>query len=210
MFIRNFKCKSNTMLIIAVIIIFIVNINVASANQLSDLLSSIYRGFRHVGLVRHEHSFSATEGAIRFVAIGQGVVGGSHDAWSRDSDSADRSMLNSFEYYRGVTERTAVPDQFMVIGNRYTIAIDHSALNAILIKPNGMGLIQQTISSKSEPGVGQYFKQNKRIETTDGTTVIRSSFQGSDTNLEVEGYSEYSEVVIVESGGVKTGWWDLN
>ncbi len=204
----NNKRHFITVVIMVMVLIFALNASAAAASPIVDLLSSYFRSFRHVGTVDHEHSFSSAEGAVRFAAEGQGLVGGSHDAWARDGRV--QSILNSMETYICYTDRIAASDQHMRMISRYGLSRDNSAITGMMLKPNEIGRIDQTVSAKSEPGVGHYFKSSNSVKTTDGTTVIQRSVGNSVTNIEVEGYTEYREVVVVESGGVKTGWWDLN
>jgi len=208
MFSRKSIQHLTTVLVIVVVFILMVKLSAALASPITDVKSSIQRAFRHIGSIEHEHSFSAVFGSVRFAAFGNGEVGGSQDAWARES--LNRTILNSNEAYTGYTDRRATPDQYVQMGTRYGLARGYSSSISIIISPNQTGRIEQTVSSKSEPGVGHYFKQNNRVEATNSTTIIEGSIGDSVTNIEVEGYTEYREVVIVQSGNVKTGLWDQN
>jgi hypothetical protein len=195
------------MVVLMLFIFFAVTTTAVAADRFTEIIYRFYQGFKHVGTVEHDHGFSADEGSVGFTALGQGLVGGSHHAWARKS-SLQRT-LNSAESYTAYTDRAAQIGQYMRIISGFELSRGHSGLSAIMLNPDAIGRINQTVSSSTEFGEGTYMKHSNRVQNDDGVTIIENSIGGSTTEIEVEGYTEYREVVIIERGGKKTGWWDL-
>lgn len=199
--------KFFSMLIIMISVLTIFASSAIAASTFNEIIRRFYKGFKHIGTIEHEHFFSSDDGSAGFTAMGLGLAGGGHDAWSTRSEN--RRTFNSDETYMGYTARGALPELYMGIVSTYELTRGYSSTIGLLLKPNELGRIKQTVSSATEPGKGSYTKQSSKAENTGGTTKIQSSGGGASTNIEVEGYSKHWEVVIVETGGTKTGWWDL-
>jgi hypothetical protein len=195
-------------IIIVLLLVFTFSSSAAASGTIFSILYDFYKGFKHVGTLDHEHSFSSAEGEIKFFAEGQGLVGGSHNARARDTNTY--SKLNSSETYTGYTDRIARSDQYIKLTSSYGLSRGYKGFSGVMPNTNEIGTISQDISSKSEAGKGHYYKHSNNVKNTDGLTVMRSTAGESVTDIEVDGYTEYREVVIIESGGVRTGWWDMN
>ena len=197
-----------TVLIVVLLLVFSISSNAAASGTIFNIIYDFYKSFKHEGTMDHEHSFSAAEGEIKFFAEGQGLAGGSHDARARETNT--HSTLNSSETYTGYTDRIARSDQYVKLTSSYGLSRGYRGFSGVMPNNNETGIINQDISSKSEPGKGHYYKHSSSVKNNDGLTVIRGSAGESITAIEVDGYTEYREVVIIESGGVRTGWWDRN
>ncbi len=193
-------------IIIVLLLVFTFSSSAAASGTIFSILYDFYKSFKHVGTLDHEHSFSVAEGEIKFLTEGQGLAGGSHVARARDTNTY--STLNSSETYTGYTDRIARSDQYVKLTSSYGLSKGYKGFSGVMPNTNEIGTIIQDISSKSEAGKGHYYKHGSSVKNNDGLTVIESSAGESITKIEVDGYTEYREVVIIESGGVRTGWWD--
>lgn len=195
------------MIIIILLLVFTFSSTAAASGTIFNIIYDFFKSFKHVGTLDHEHSFSSAEGEIKFFAEGQGLAGGSHNARARETNT--HSTLNSSETYTGYTDRIARTDQHIKLTSSYGLSRGYRGFSGVMPNTNEIGTLSQDISSKSEPGKGHYYKNSSDVKNTGGLTVIRSTAGDSVTDIEVDGYTEYREVVIIESGGVRTGWWDI-
>ncbi len=115
------------------VIMFLTSSSAAAATRFNEIINRFYNGFKHIGIVEHQHTFSADASSSGFTASGQGIVGGKHDAWARRS--IDQNTFNSSESYTGYTNRAARIGQYMSMVSSYELSVGHTGVIGMLLKP---------------------------------------------------------------------------
>jgi hypothetical protein len=175
--------------------------------RLGAVVSRFTNIFSYSGDVEHEHGYSMYRGFAGLVAAGRGTLGGTHQGWSVEPrrDSNLTPYASSIQSYFASTAQDALPGQYMRIVGGFSIPNSHSVQTGVEVKPGGTGYVNDTMSVSSG-----YFEHSNSTGNSDGNTRVSSSIEDtSSTNVNVEGFAMYYEKTSIDSGGPKTGWWDI-
>jgi len=178
-----------------------------TTERLGAVVSRFTNIFSYFGDVEHEHKYSMYRGVAGLVAAGRGSLGGTHQGWSVEprSDSTLTPYASSIQSYFASTAQNALPGQYMRIVGGFSIPNSHSVQSGVEAKPGGTGYVNDTMSVSSS-----YFEHSNNTGSSDGNTRVSSSIEDtSSSNVNVEGFAMYYEKTSIDSGGPKTGWWDI-
>lgn len=181
-----------------------------SLSRFSRVLSMFTNSFYHSGDVTHEHQYNFYNGVAGLVAAGKGDLGGTHQGWSVEPDSGSTRypFAANVQNYFASTAPNALPGQYMRIVGGFSMLSSHSTQSGVEPSPGSTGYVKDTVAVSS--GNGGYFEHSSQVGTDDGRTRVRSAVdEFSSTNVDVQGTSMYYEKTVVDGGGNKTGWWDM-
>ncbi len=199
-----FEPKRITALFILIALIF----SLAAVVSAQDLVISRFTNiFSYSGNVEHEHLYSMYRGMAGLIAAGRGTLGGTHQGWSVKPQRGSNltPYASSIQSYFASTAQNALPGQYMRIVGGFSIPNSHSVQSGAEPNPGETGYVNDTMSISSG-----YFEHSNSTGSSDGRTRVSSSIAGtSSTNVDVEGFSMYYESTSIDSGGPKTGWWDI-
>ncbi len=208
-----FKNKKSTIIALFLMILFLILIQgtaAFAASRFEEVITRFDNIFFHSGTISHEHKFSLANGWAALFAAGEGQIGGSHDAWSIESKDVSpvyRSAHSSAQYFTE-TAQSAQPGQYLQAISGTLIGDDHASQGGVMPNPGETGYIRETVSASSDNN-GTYFQHSSNFGTSNGTTRMETSTDGSTMSIDVEGYSEVYEMITIDDGGQKTGWWGL-
>jgi hypothetical protein len=179
----------------------------ATVLRLGAIISRFSNIFSYVGAIEHEHGYSMYRGFAGLVAAGRGSLGGTHQGWSVEPrrDSNLTPYASSIQSYFASTAQNALPGQYMRMVGGFSIPNSHSVQTGVEVKPGGTGYVNDTMSVSSG-----YFEHSNSTGSSNGNTRVSSSIEGtSSTTVNVDGFAMYYEKTSIDSGGPKTGWWDI-
>lgn len=206
-----FKNKKSTIIALFLVILFLILMQgtaVFAASRFEEVITRFNNIFFHSGTISHEHKFSLANGWAALFAAGEGQIGGSHEGWNIESKGVlpgYRSAHSSGQYYI-TTAQNARSGQYLRAISGTQIGDDHSSRSGVMPNPGETGYIRETVSASSDSN-GTYFQHSSNFGTSDGTTRMETSTDGSTMAIDVEGYSEVFEMITIDNGGPKTGWW---
>ncbi|MBW6464112.1 MAG: hypothetical protein K0B84_08000 [Firmicutes bacterium] len=178
--------------------------------RFSQVISRYTNSFYYGGNVNHEHQYNFYNGMAGLIAAGRGELGGTHEGWSvRPRKGFEGySIANNIQNYVASTANNALPGQYMRIVGGFSLRNSHGAQSGVEMAPGATGYVKDTVSVSR--GDGGYFEHSNHSGTDDGRLRVQSSIEDtSSTSVDVVGFSMYHEKTVIDGGGPKTGWWDL-
>jgi len=160
------------------------------------------------GEIFEEHDISYPGGVSKFEAVGFGEVQGSKKVQA--VESAGRYSVNINENYRAYTDPQAVEDEYLQVKSGFDVARarTHSAVVGTEPNPGETGYLSQLVASNVEQE-GEYLKYRGSVDTSDGRSRMETAIGDSSSSVDVEGESRVKEKAIVDTGGSRTGWWNV-
>lgn len=207
---KPMKYKVLVILLLVAFVIFGLGSSVSAASRFDEVVTRFSNIFVYAGDIEHEHKFTFNNGMAALFAEGRGELGGTHQAWSTASKVTSpvrRSTAHSTATYFTTTAANALPGQYMTMISGSRASNDHDAQSGVRPNPGATGYIRETVSSSSEAGKGTYLEHSSNVGTSSGTTRMETSTEVSSSVVNVEGFSEVYETVVIDKGGPKTGWW---
>ncbi len=209
---KPMKYKVLVIMLLVALVIFGLASSVSAASRFDEIITRFNNVFDYAGVIEHEHKFSFTSGMAALFSEGRGELGGTHQAWSTASKTTSpvrRSTAHSTATYFTRTAANALPGQYMTMISGSRASNDHDAQSGVRPNPGATGYIRETVSSSSEAGKGTYLEHSSNVGTSSGTTRMENTTDVSSSKVNVEGYAEVYESVVIDNGGPKTGWWGL-
>lgn len=163
--------------------------------------------FSYEGIVEHEHEYSFWGGGSSFYGRGTGTLSGLQTALEKES-ILGRTFSSAKSYFVYTYPGLARAESMGAVSS-FSIRNRHSGTLGVRPNPGEDATIKSNIDY-SRGQDGEYFRAGNSVSNTDGTTRINTEAGGSTTTAEIEGTVLYHEVVQVDKGGTKTGWWDLD
>lgn len=145
-------------------------------------------------------------GVAGLVSAGKGELGGTHDGMTREAYR--RNSFNSNAFYQITTAPDALPGDYMRMVSAYSKGNESAARTGIETNPGGTGSIKENAASSSDSG-GSYNDYSVNVDTDDGRLIIESAVDDASVSANVEGSGFVYFSITTDSGGQKTGWWDL-
>ena len=167
----------------------------------------LFELFSYEGVVEHEHEYTFWGGGSSFYGRGTGTLGGTQTALEKSSIMG--SIFSSSKSYFVHTYPAVARAESMGAVSSFSIRNRHSGTLGVRPNPGEKGVIKSNVDYSRDQD-GTYFKYGSSVSTSDGTTRINTETGNSDTAAEIEGTAVYYEKVVVDKGGQKTGWWDLD
>ncbi len=209
---NTMKHKIIAILLLGSLVFFGLVSSASAASRFDEVIKRFSNVFDYSGVIEHEHKFSFGDGWAALFAEGSGELGGTHQAWSTASkvtSPVKRSTAHSTATYFTRTAANALPSQYMTMISGSGASNDHNAQSGVRPNPGATGYIRETVSSSSEAGKGTYLEHSSNVGTSSGTTRMENATDVSSSKVNVEGFAEVYESVVIDSGGPKTGWWSL-
>jgi hypothetical protein len=209
---KPMKYKVLVILFLVALVIVGLGSSVTAASRFDEVVTRFSNVFAYSGDIEHQHKFSFTGGMAALFAEGRGELGGTHQAWSTASKVTSpvrRSTAHSTATYFTTTAANALPGRYMTMISGSRASNDHDAQSGVRPNPGATGYIRETVSSSSEAGKGTYLEHSSNVGTSSGTTRMQTATDVSSSTVNVEGFAEVYESVIIDNGGPKTGWWGL-
>lgn len=163
--------------------------------------------FSYEGVVEHEHEYTFWAGGSSFYGRGTGTLSGLQTALEKES-ILGRTFSSAKSYFVHTYPGLARAESMGAVSS-FSIRNRHSGTLGVRPNAGEDATIKSNVDYSRDQG-GEYFKSGSSASNTDGTTRINTDVGGSTTTAEVEGTVIYHEVVKVEKGGTKTGWWDTD
>lgn len=163
--------------------------------------------FSYEGIVEHEHEYSFWGGGSNFYGRGTGTLSGMQTALEKES-ILGRTFSSAKSYFVYTYPGLARAESMGAVSS-FSIRNRHSGTLGVRPDAGENATIKSNIDY-SRGQDGEYFRAGNSVSNTDGTTRINTEAGGSTTTAEVEGTVLYHEVVQVDKGGPKTGWWDTD
>ncbi|MFO7952849.1 MAG: hypothetical protein R6U91_08630 [Bacillota bacterium] len=160
------------------------------------------------GEIFEEHDISYRGGISKFEAVGLGQIQGSKKVQS--VESLGQYSVNIHENYRAYTDPNAIEDEYMQAKSGFDVARarTHSAVVGTEPDPGETGYLSQLVASNVDQE-GEYLKYRGSVDTSDGRSRMETAIGDSSSNVDVEGQSRVIEKAIIDTGGSRTGWWDV-
>jgi len=159
------------------------------------------------GEVFEEEDFAFRGGITKFAAEGFGELQGSKRVQAVDSQTMYSVNIN--EKFRTYTDPAAAEDEYMQAKSGFDVAgRAHSAVVGTEPNPGETGYMKQLVASNVDEK-GEYLKYKGNVELENGRSRMNTSMAGASTDLDVVGESRVREKAKVETGGSRTGWWDI-
>lgn len=163
--------------------------------------------FSYEGVVEHEHEYTFWGGGSSFYGRGIGTLSGMQTALEKES-VLGRTYSSAKSYFVHTYPGLARAESMGAVSS-FSIHNRHSGTLGVRTNAGEDATIKSNIDYSRDQD-GEYFRAGNSVSNTDGTTRINTEAGGSTTTAEVEGTVIYHEVVQVDKGGTKTGWWDLD
>lgn len=212
---NTMKYKIIAVLLLGSLVFFGLVSSASAASRFDEVVTRFNNIFDHAGDIEHEHKFSFGGGMAALFAEGKGELGGTHQAWSTAWSTASkttspvrRSTAHSTATYFTRTAANALPSQYMTMISGSRASNDHDAQSGVRPNPGASGFIRETVSSSSEAG-NTYLEHSSNVGTSSGITRMETATDVSSSKVNVEGFSEVYESVVIDNGGPKTGWWSM-
>jgi hypothetical protein len=208
---NTMKYKIIAVLLLGSLVVFGLASSVSAVSRFDEVITRFSNVFDYSGVIEHEHKFSFTGGMAALFAEGRGELGGTHQAWStapKTTSPVKRSTAHSTATYFTRTAANALPSQYMTMISGSRASNDHDAQSGVRPNPGATGHIRETVSSSSE-GKDTYLEHSSNVGTSSGTTRMQTATDVSSSTVNVEGFAEVYESVVIDNGGPKTGWWGL-
>lgn len=163
--------------------------------------------FDESGIVDYDHEYRYPAGKLHLVAAGLGRAGGGLEVFS--GESPERVSFRSSESHLAYTNPGADENNYMNMVASLEAKHAGKARTEIEPKPGETSHINQFIATNKDEG-GTYVIYENKVLTGDSLTDIQYEMSGVSATIKVDGYSDVRETVVRDSGGGKTGWWDLD
>jgi len=157
------------------------------------------------GLVDYAEDLTFGRGVSKFDALGFGEARGSRKILTQESP--EHFSVNINHKYYALTDSGALEDEYMQLKSGIRVA-NHNVVAGIEPNPGETGYIAQSVASNVDEK-GEYLNYTGKINNVEGRTRMETDLDDTTSNLEVQGQARVEDKVIVESGGSRTGWWDL-
>lgn len=163
--------------------------------------------FSYEGVVEHEHEHTFWGGGSSFYGRGIGTLSGLQTALEKESIMG-RTYSSAKSYFVHTYPGLARAESMGAVSS-FSVHNRHSGTLGVRPNPGEDASIKSNVDYSRDQD-GEYFRYGSTVNNSDGTTRISTDTGNSETTAEVEGSASYREVVIVDKGGTKTGWWDLD
>jgi len=157
------------------------------------------------GMVDYAEDLTFGRGVSKFDALGFGEARGSRRILTQESP--EHFSVNVNHRYYALTDSGALEDEYMQLKSGIRVA-SHNVVAGIEPNPGETGYITQSVASNVDEK-GEYLNYTGKINNVEGRTRMDTDLGGSTNDLDVQGQARIEDKVIVESGGSRTGWWDL-
>lgn len=182
----------------------------AEGSRFARVISEYTNVFSYSGQSEHQHQFNFYNGMAGVIGAGRGSLGGSHFGWSVQpgKNSIIAAQAGNTQSYTAATAAGARPDELVRIIGGFSLANSHAVQSGVMPAPGSTGYVHNAMAVKA--GSSGCFVQTNSTGVEKGKLRVESGIKDtSSSTVKVEGSGMYYESTVIDGGGAKTGWWDM-